>query len=88
MNHDKALSRSEAIEKLIAAPIAIGAFAALSAPAEAAATIDQKTANYVTHPVGGKQCSGCVQFAPPSACKLVKGTISPHGYCKFFTAKP
>lgn len=87
MNDEKNLSRSEMIEKLIAAPIAIGAFAALCAEAEAAATIDQKTAGYVTHPVGGKQCSGCVQFEPPSACKLVKGKISPKGYCKFFTAK-
>ncbi len=87
MNDDKALKRSEMIGKLIAAPIAIGAFASLCAEAEAAATIDQKTANYVTHPVGGKQCSGCVQFQAPSSCKLVKGTISPKGYCKFFTAK-
>lgn len=75
------------LEKLIAAPIAIGAFAALRAQADAAATIDQKTAGYVNHPVGGKKCSGCVQFAPPSACKLVKGKISAHGYCKFFSPK-
>jgi hypothetical protein len=86
MNDDK-LSRKQVIETLIAAPIAIGAFAALQAQAEAAATIDQKTAAYVTHPVGGKQCSKCVQFVAPSSCKLVKGTISPTGYCKFFAAK-
>jgi len=87
MNDDKALSRSEMIGRLIAAPIAIGAFASLCAQADAAATIDQKTADYVTHPVGGHQCSGCVQFISPSSCKLVKGKISPKGYCKFFTAK-
>jgi hypothetical protein len=85
--NDKALSRSEVIGKLIAAPIAIGAFASLCAEADAAATIDQKTAAYVTHPVGGKQCSGCMQFVAPSSCKLVKGTISPKGYCKFWSAK-
>jgi hypothetical protein len=84
---DKALSRSEVLEKLIAAPIAIGAFAALCAQADAAATIDQKTAGYVTHPNDGKQCSKCVQFISPSSCKLVKGKISPTGYCKFFVAK-
>jgi hypothetical protein len=87
MNDDKTLSRSEMIEKLIAAPIAIGAFAALRAQAEAAATIEKKTAGYVTHPVGGKQCSKCIQFLPPGSCKLVKGSISPNGYCKFFSPK-
>ncbi len=87
MNDDKTLSRKQVIQKLAVAPIAIGAFAALHARAEAAATIDQKTAAYVTHPVGGKQCSKCVQFVAPSSCKLVKGTISPKGYCKFFAAK-
>jgi hypothetical protein len=87
MNDHKTLSRKDVIEKLIVAPIAIGAFAALRAEAEAAATIDKKTAAYVTHPVGGKQCSKCVQFIAPSSCKLVKGTISPQGYCKFFSAK-
>ncbi len=87
MNDDKNLSRSEMIEKLMVAPIAIGAFAALCAEADAAASIDQKTAGYVPHPVGGKQCSGCVQFQAPSSCKLVKGKISPKGYCKFFSAK-
>jgi hypothetical protein len=87
MNDDKALSRTEMIAKLAAAPIAIGAFATLCAQAEAAATIDKKTADYQTHPNGGKQCSGCVQFISPSSCKLVKGTISPTGYCKFFAAK-
>jgi hypothetical protein len=85
--NDDTVSRAEMLGKLAAAPIAIGAFAALTAQAEAAATIDQKTAGYVTHPNGSKQCSGCVQFLPPSSCKLVKGTISPHGYCKFFSAK-
>lgn len=87
MNDDKALSRSEMIGKLIAAPIAIGAFASLCAEADAAATMDQKTAGYVSHPVGGKQCSGCVQFVSPSSCKLVKGKISPKGWCKFYAAK-
>ena len=86
MNHNKGLSRSEAIGKLVAAPIAIGAFAALCAEADAAATVDQKTAAYVTHPVGGKQCSGCLQFEAPSSCKIVKGKISPKGYCKFYVA--
>jgi hypothetical protein len=87
MNDDKRLSRAEMIERLVAAPVAIGAFAALRAEAEAAPTLDQKTAGYVAHPVGGKQCSACSHFVPPSSCNLVKGSISPRGYCKFFAPK-
>ncbi len=95
MNDDKTISRAGMIEKLALAPIAIGAFAALHAEAEAAATTDQKTAGYVTHPVGGNQCSRCSLFIPaksnpmksPGACKLVKGAIAPNGWCKFFSPK-
>ncbi len=42
----------------------------------------------------GKLCSGCQQFVAPAAagscgtCKVVKGPISPNGYCKSFVAKP
>jgi hypothetical protein len=96
MNDDeKMISRGGMIQKLAVAPIAIGALAALLAEADAAATTDQKTAGYVTHPVGGKQCSACQLFIPAKSnptksagtCKLVKGTIQPNGWCKFFSAK-
>jgi hypothetical protein len=42
----------------------------------------------------GKNCVGCQQFlAGPSAatcgtCKVLKGPVSPQGYCKLFVAKP
>ena len=91
MNDDN-ISRRSLIEKLAVAPIAIGALAALRAEAEAA-TMDQKAAAYQTHPNGKKQCSGCSLFIPGKSmksagtCKLVKGTILPNGYCKFYTPK-
>ncbi len=92
---DKTISRAGMIQRLAIAPIAIGALAALRAEAEAAASVDQKTAGYVTHPVGGKQCSTCSLYLPaksnpmksPGACKLVKGTIEPKGWCKFYSPK-
>jgi hypothetical protein len=94
--NDKKISRGGMIEKLAIAPIAIGALAALRAEADAAASVDQKTAEYVTHPNGNKKCDGCSLFIPnkgnptksPGACKLVKGTILPNGYCKFYSPKP
>ncbi|HMD02473.1 MAG TPA: high-potential iron-sulfur protein [Candidatus Baltobacteraceae bacterium] len=95
MNDDKTISRAGMIEKLVLAPIAIGALASLHAEAQAAATMDQKAAGYVTHPSGGKQCSNCALFIPaksnpmksPGACTLVKGTIAPNAWCKFYSPK-
>jgi hypothetical protein len=42
----------------------------------------------------GKSCTQCQQYNPaPSAdvcgtCKILKGPVSPRGYCKSFVAKP
>lgn len=44
-------------------------------------------------PEAGKVCKGCQQFVEPAAgapcggCKLVKGPISPGGYCTAFAPK-
>ena len=53
-----------------------------STSAEAKATKQQ--ANYRGSPHGGQQCSKCRHFIQPGSCNLVDGTISPHGWCKFF----
>lgn len=90
---DKLTSRAQALQRLAAMPIAIGAFAALQAEAQAAPTMTQKAANYQTKPNGGKECGGCSLFIPGKSatangsCKLVQGSISPHGWCKFYTPK-
>jgi hypothetical protein len=53
----------------------------------------QAVAMYQSQPHSGQECDGCVHFIPgktPSAdgtCKLVQGSISPKGWCVFFTAK-
>ena len=42
----------------------------------------------------GKDCDDCVQFLPGNTekdngtCKIVEGTINPHGHCIAFTPKP
>ena len=42
----------------------------------------------------GKDCDDCIQFVPgptseaAGSCKVVAGSISPHGYCLAFTPKP
>ena len=42
----------------------------------------------------GKDCDDCAQFVPGKTekdngtCKIVAGTINPHGHCIAFTPKP
>ncbi len=69
--------------------VAVGAAAAGTAVTRAAAQqkISQADAKYVDHPNNNQQCDGCIQFQPPSACKIVDGNISPKGWCQFFGAK-
>lgn len=50
--------------------------------------VAQKTAQYQTVPKNGQSCNKCVNFEPPSSCKLVAGTISPAGWCLLFAPKP
>ncbi len=52
-----------------------------------AAKLSQQVVAYQNRPAGDKSCNRCVQFQPPSACKIVDGTINPGGYCKFFTPR-
>ena len=42
----------------------------------------------------GKDCDDCLQFVPgpkadgPGTCRIVEGSISPHGHCIAFSPKP
>lgn len=71
---------------------AAGAAAAMPAMvpiAARAAKISKKEAGYQDHPGGpGMECARCANYlAATSHCRVVEGTVSPHGYCGFFTAK-
>jgi hypothetical protein len=97
MKDDKnTMSRAGMIEKILVAPIAIGAFAALCAEADAAPTMTQAAAGYKDHTSSSKKCSDCVHYIPASSnpttaagtCNLVKGSIKPGGTCNLWTAKP
>ena len=69
-----------------AAEIAGTAFllGATAETAMASPKLSQQAVAYQTHPAGDKRCDRCIQFQPPSTCKIVDGTINPDGYCKFF----
>jgi len=42
---------------------------------------------YQQTPKDGQQCSLCVNWQPPNACKVVAGTINPNGWCVAFAPK-
>ena len=54
---------------------------------DAGTLASKASVHYQDHPSGSDMCSNCANFIPgasPTAmgtCKLVAGSISPHGYC-------
>jgi hypothetical protein len=52
-----------------------------------AGNMTQQAAGYQPTPKDGKRCDGCSLFQPPSACKLVAGSIDPAGWCRFWVKK-
>jgi hypothetical protein len=63
---------------------------ALAQPGPGAAAdeqMTQKDAEYQGTPKNGQFCAKCQLFQPPAACKIVKGKISPQGWCAFFQSK-
>jgi hypothetical protein len=48
----------------------------------------QKVVAYQDTPQGDHRCDNCLQFQPPSSCKIVDGTINPAGWCKVYVKKP
>ena len=58
------------------------------APAAAqSGKMSQQAAAYQPSPKSGQKCLDCSFFVQPQACKLVEGTISPVGWCKFYAKK-
>jgi hypothetical protein len=67
-----------------------GVLAAAVIPARAGAQqkVAQKLVHYQETPKGAQECDRCLQFLPPSSCKLVAGKINPKGWCALFAPKP
>jgi hypothetical protein len=59
----------------------------------AAQKVAKAAMKYQETPNGSKACANCMQFIPGSdpkangTCKVVEGSISPHGYCIAWAAK-
>lgn len=90
MNRITPLSRRAFLGGVVVLPALAGL---LSAQARADGKASQASMHYQTSPNNGMQCSGCNFFMPgqdassDGTCKVVDGTISPHGYCMAYAAK-
>ncbi len=79
-----------AITGLVIAP-AILANQAL--PGKVKASMTKSESGYQSKPLGNQQCSNCAHFIPGSSpqangtCQVVKGSISPHGWCVVYAPK-
>ncbi len=78
---------------IIASGAALGGLM-LRSPARAqAGTVPQATAKYQDKPHGTQKCDGCTLFIPGKTasasgqCKIVAGSISPNGWCMYFSPK-
>ena len=49
--------------------------------------MSQAAAAYQPTPKNGQSCASCALFQAPTSCKLVDGTISAAGWCKFYAKK-
>ena len=57
----------------------------LALPSHAQPSIPKNAAGYQDAPKGPQRCSLCKKFQPPGACSLVTGSVSPEGWCHFFS---
>jgi hypothetical protein len=49
--------------------------------------ISKTDAKYQDQPKGQQRCEICLNFEPPSACRIVAGSVAAHSWCQFFAAK-
>lgn len=49
--------------------------------------ITHADAQYQLVPKGQQRCEICLQFQPPSHCKIVQSPIFTRGWCQYFAAR-
>jgi len=81
------ISRAEVISLLAGLPLAAAATTAAASAADDSGGTKAQFKYVAKSTLAGKKCSGCTLFKAPSSCSVVKGKISPNGYCIAFSPK-
>lgn len=82
-------------DMLRTAATAVGAGFAIAASVYQEAVAQERRAqkaakaevHYQDQPNGQQHCEMCVYYLPPVACRVVRGEVSPNGWCNQFQAK-
>jgi hypothetical protein len=87
MDNSAVLRRRILTTAAIAAATECACTVLLSIPAVAQQKIAKGDAAYRDHPNGPAHCELCAYYLPPVGCRLVRGEVSPNGWCRLFQAK-
>ena len=88
--HDSStdLERREMLrQSVMTAVLAVGAGCAivtLSSRQAAAQKLAKAEAHYQDRPNDQQHCAACAFYLPPVACQVVRGEVSPNGWCDKF----
>lgn len=63
------------------------AFDVANASSKCPGTVPKNVLSYRDHPKGSYDCASCANFIAPSCCMVVKGPISPKGWCSAYAPK-
>lgn len=88
------ITRRGVLRQALIVGAGLAVYGALPRRADAAPSIPKAKADYQNHPEAGHHCAGCCMFVPlgkgkgNGACAMVEGSISPHGWCRYWKGGP
>jgi hypothetical protein len=81
------ISRGEIISLLAGIPAAVAVTTSVASAADDSGGTKAQYKYQAKPGPKGQVCSGCALFKPPASCQIVKGKISPKGYCIAYSPK-
>ena len=81
------ISRGEIISLIAGLPLAVVATSAIASAADDSSGTKAQFKYQDEAGPNGQKCSACSLFKAPNGCSVVKGKISPNGYCIAFAPK-
>jgi hypothetical protein len=81
------LSRGKVISLIAGLPLAVAATTAIASAADDSSGTKAQFKYQLKPGPKGQKCGACSLFKAPNACSVVKGKISPNGYCIAFAPK-
>jgi len=81
------ISRGEIISLLAGIPVAAAATTGIAQAADDSGGTKAQFKYQLKPGPKGQKCGTCTLFKPPAACGVVKGKISPNGYCIAYSPK-